>query len=282
MFTHSPESEKPLILVVQQTSSPALSNVLSEKYNIKLVPNIPPQLYFSPACILINADVRTSDAFEQTKRLKSHFSTMTIPVLLARRDHDEDDFERAVAAGIDGYLLFPCSKQTLLAHIAVTINRSLRDLHANPLTRLPGAATIYQQLKNRMIGNAAILYIDINQFKRYNDIYGFDAGNKIIVETAELLAHVLLRHGSPDDFLGHIGGDDFLILTNPIHSPLIAHTICQRFDAVHHNAGLSVTVTSLTLKKEKLRTIPYIAQKIATLMRQAKNIKSTKSTWVQE
>ena len=96
---------------------------------------------------------------------------------------------------------------------------------ASPLTGLPGNLLIEQEIERRAAGKTsfAIIYADLDNFKVYNDIYGFVHGDDIILLLGRIMAWAMKRHGAKGDFLGHVGGDDFVILT----SPCLAERICQ-------------------------------------------------------
>ncbi|MCI0562877.1 MAG: diguanylate cyclase, partial [Nitrososphaera sp.] len=80
--------------------------------------------------------------------------------------------------------------------------------------------------------NLAICYVDLNQFKAFNDHYGFKRGDDVIKKTTEILMSVSQVTGSSQDFIGHIGGDDFILLTTPERAEPICQTIIDRFDAI--------------------------------------------------
>jgi len=99
----------------------------------------------------------------------------------------------------------------------MVLRRTARDLEANPLTRLPGNVSILDELSSRLESKTlfAVCYIDIDKFKSYNDKYGFEHGDEVIRETARILIQATHKTGNPTDFIGHIGGDDFVIVTTP-------------------------------------------------------------------
>jgi diguanylate cyclase (GGDEF)-like protein len=109
------------------------------------------------------------------------------------------------------------------------IRRTSRDLEANPLTRLPGNVSILNELSKRLESNAlfAVCYCDLDKFKAYNDKYGFEHGDEVIRETARVLIGAVHQLGNPDDFIGHIGGDDFVVVT----TPSIVDKLCNKIIA---------------------------------------------------
>ena len=104
--------------------------------------------------------------------------------------------------------------------------------NSNPLTGLPGNLMIEEKLRCLLTNEAqfAVLYVDLNNFKAYNDKYGFERGDAVLLMTAETLSRALAREGQGEDFLGHIGGDDFLIITSPDRAENIARAIIEIFD----------------------------------------------------
>ena len=104
--------------------------------------------------------------------------------------------------------------------------------NSNPLTGLPGNLMIEEKLRCLLTNEAqfAVLYVDLNNFKAYNDKYGFERGDAVLLMTAETLSRALAREGQGEDFLGHIGGDDFLIITSPDRAENISRAIIEIFD----------------------------------------------------
>jgi diguanylate cyclase (GGDEF)-like protein len=106
------------------------------------------------------------------------------------------------------------------------------SLDANPLTRLPGGRAIETVLMKRIGSNLpyALCVIDLDNFKAFNDRYGYSRGNEVIKKTADIINAAVLEHGSPDDFIGHIGGDDFTVITAPECLKTVCQSIIEAFD----------------------------------------------------
>ena len=107
-----------------------------------------------------------------------------------------------------------------------------RAKYSNPLTGLPGNFLIEQELKRVVAGDQdyAVLYFDLDNFKAYNDIYGFENGDKILFLTANIIQTVLIRRQQTDAFLGHIGGDDFVAVVRDDHIEGLCQDIIAAFD----------------------------------------------------
>ena len=110
---------------------------------------------------------------------------------------------------------------------------AITALDANPLTKLPGNISINERLRKCIEGKEtfAVCLIDIDEFKAFNDYYGFEAGDKVIQQTAVILKEAVRKKGNVEDFLGHIGGDDFILLTTPDKVKPLCEQIIKDFDA---------------------------------------------------
>ncbi|MCK5512265.1 MAG: diguanylate cyclase [Thermodesulfovibrionia bacterium] len=106
------------------------------------------------------------------------------------------------------------------------------SLDSSPLTRLPGSAAIENVLKKKLETGApfAFCLIDMDNFKAFNDKYGYATGSEVIKTTAEIIERCVTKHGAQEDFVGHIGGDDFVLITNPDRFREICNTIIETFD----------------------------------------------------
>jgi EAL domain-containing protein (putative c-di-GMP-specific phosphodiesterase class I)/GGDEF domain-containing protein/CBS domain-containing protein len=103
---------------------------------------------------------------------------------------------------------------------------------ANPLTGLPGNNAIEVEINNRLAANNvfALVYIDLDNFKSFNDKFGFDYGDRLLLLTSKILNGTARKYGSGEDFIGHLGGDDFIMVTSPVHVDEICRRIIKYFD----------------------------------------------------
>jgi len=125
----------------------------------------------------------------------------------------------------------------VLAAAFVDMGKRLKNLEemyldASPLTRLPGGIAIENVLKKRIDGRQPLAFcvVDLDNFKSYNDRYGYAQGSEVIKETAHIIESVLKAKGTTDDFIGHVGGDDFVIITVPERMRSICEEIIFKFD----------------------------------------------------
>ncbi len=108
----------------------------------------------------------------------------------------------------------------------------MMDLDASPLTRLPGGIAIENVLNARLKERQALAFclVDIDNFKSFNDRYGYARGNEVIRGTGKILETAIAEHGDENAFLGHIGGDDFAIIVHPDRYRPVCQTIIDMFD----------------------------------------------------
>nr|WP_279381070.1 GGDEF domain-containing protein [Alkaliphilus hydrothermalis] len=101
----------------------------------------------------------------------------------------------------------------------------------SPLTGLPGNLMIEEKLKALIQKNQfSVLYFDLDNFKPYNDIYGFNEGDGVIQETANIITRNVQRFGRPTDFVGHIGGDDFVAILDHYEFDILCQGILDEFN----------------------------------------------------
>lgn len=185
-----------------------------------------------PDIVLLDVTMPKMTGFEVCDQIRSHSTTCLIPVILLTSRSATKDRVFGLKRGADDYLIKPCDMQELLARVDRLIRRYREALSANPLTGLPGNVTIEREIMRRLsTGEAfAVMYTDMDNFKVYNDAYGFERGDRVIRLTSSILRSAAMKEGTPDDFLGHIGGDDFILVTRPEHAAPVAGMIIHHFD----------------------------------------------------
>ena len=124
-----------------------------------------------------------------------------------------------------------------LSHAFITMAQRLKELEemsldTSPLTRLPGGLSIERKLQEHIALDdpTAFCLVDIDNFKIFNDYYGYAKGNELIKATARIIGEALATYGDDKDFIGHIGGDDFVVITKPELFEKICSAITENFD----------------------------------------------------
>src|SRR5258705_21820 len=164
--------------------------------------------------------------------LREDFRTRLIPIVfLTVRGSLKDKVEHLLA-GADDYVTKPFIPEELVGRLGAVMSRSTTTRDLNPLTGMSGNSDILREMGRRLASKErfAVLYPDIDSFKSYNDHYGFLRGDDVIKTLATIILEVLEENHSQHHFAGHVGGDDFVILTEPSLSETVAGEITKRFD----------------------------------------------------
>jgi len=193
-----------------------------------------------PDIIILDANLPGIDGFGLSKILKEDFLTAHIPVIILIDKKQMRKKMLEIEQGVDDYIANPPDPIDLEVRMEMALRRTAHQLHANALTRLPGNRRIEKIVQTKIEDGSAfsIAYYDIDNFKSFNDKYGYMKGDSVIRHTAYILSTIVKRYGNKDDFVGHIGGDDFVVVTTPEHDALIASQSILAFDRLipfHYN-----------------------------------------------
>jgi diguanylate cyclase (GGDEF)-like protein len=193
---------------------------------IELVRDMPPDL------VIVDLWMPQKNGFEVCETLKNDPATQHLPLILLSGAADIENKVQGLELGADDFVTKPVNLIELLARIRMILKRTKKSIDANPLTKLPGNASIQAKIAAAIAagGPMAVLYLDLNNFKAYNDVYGFDAGDKVLLSTGRIIVDAVKTKGGGTDFVGHIGGDDFIIVTRPEHMEAIAREIVSVYD----------------------------------------------------
>lgn len=189
-----------------------LDRLLSSQYGVSLYSHRPVKAVMDPAPLMVNAGLALEQASER-----------------AMQREPEKLYDDLVVVE-DNSLVGVVPVQRMLdtlTRIQVELARG-----ANPLTGLPGNVAIEGELAERSkTGQAfSVIYVDMDGFKAYNDAYGFENGDRMIVLLAKIILHAVKKYGGEGDFVGHIGGDDFIVITRPEYTEGISRATVRLFD----------------------------------------------------
>lgn len=184
-----------------------------------------------PDIVLLDIGLPDMGGIEVVKELRARFATACSGIIMVTAISDLAVMRAAVAAGADDYILKPYDPTELACRIEMVKERTVRNLERNPLTGLPGNNLIRNELARRIENKEpfAIGYVDIDNFKAYNDRYGPQQGDRMIVGLSAALIEASRAVGHSRDFVGHIGGDDFVLLTAPEMLPGFCGYLFENF-----------------------------------------------------
>ena len=186
-----------------------------------------------PDLVLLDLMMPRMDGSEVCRQLKANFMTSQIPVIMLTALGQLKEKVAGLNIGANDYLTKPYSLEELLVRVRNILHWSRLQREANPLTGLPGNVAIEAEATRRIQTREsfAFLYIDIDQFKAFNDYYSYQKGDEAIRATASIILCAVARHGNRTDFVGHVGGDDFVVFSTPENAHAVADEIVREFDA---------------------------------------------------
>ena len=254
-----------------------------------------------PDLILMDVNMEEMNGFEACEKIKSDFATSFIPVIMLTSQDQVQNKVHGLGKGADDYVIKTVDPLELQARIEMVIRRTQEQSGANPLTRLPGNHALERQIKKRLDsgGPFSVCYCDLDNFKAYNDKYGYEAGDRVIFHTAQLLMNTVRGMGDHNDFVGHIGGDDFVVVTTPERDVDICKSVVDAFDEtisgfyekedlergsiqIENRSGnledfpiMSITIAIVSGTQEDFETTHVIAERAAELKKYLKKFRGS-------
>jgi PleD family two-component response regulator len=164
-----------------------------------------------PAAVVLDGSEPAEAALELCRQMKAEPFTAVVPVIVYVHGDGPDIAADALEAGADEVLTPRVSERETELRLLLALRRAQRDVSVHPTTRLPGTVQIERDFAERLRtgGKFAVCYADLDNFKEFNDRYGYHQGDRVILIVSKILRDVV-RAYSPTGFVGHIGGDDFI------------------------------------------------------------------------
>jgi diguanylate cyclase (GGDEF)-like protein len=185
-----------------------------------------------PDLIILDIVMSGLTGLEVCRILRADVSNNLTPIIMLTAQVSEDDKLIGLELGADDYIMKPFNNRELISRVRNTLVRIERNRYANPLTGMCGNIEVQSELTYRLANNfeIAVIYCDLDNFKAFNDVYGFPKGDTAIRLTADVIRDAVQNVGNRDDFIGHIGGDDFIIITSWDKYEGICKMIIEDFD----------------------------------------------------
>jgi diguanylate cyclase (GGDEF)-like protein len=170
-----------------------------------------------PDLVILDVMMPGLSGVEVTRRLRAEAMTSALPIIMLTAKSQSVDKVVGLTAGADDYIVKPFDAMELVARVCGTLRRYQEFRELSPLTGLPGNSRIIREIDDRLRSGVAfaVCYCDIDGFKAVNDAYGFARGDEFIVTLARKLLRAVSEAAPPPPFLGHIGGDDFVVVCRP-------------------------------------------------------------------
>src|SRR5574344_1338064 len=185
-----------------------------------------------PSLIIINEDTIKENVLDIANKIKANEDNAITPVIVISSNIEKQHRVDVLQCFVEHYIKTPIDEQ----YLYYTIKNIIRLLYINrkvsPLTGLPGNVQIQAEMKKRLLNNEhfSMIYIDLDNFKAYNDIYGFLKGDEIIKFTAKIIVENVQDLDLENGFVGHIGGDDFVAIVSEIDYEKLCQNIIIDFD----------------------------------------------------
>ena len=183
-----------------------------------------------PNVIVLDIQLPDIDGYEVCRRLRGNLRTSHIPILFLTQRDERSDKIAGLELGADDYITKPFDIEELKLRVQNAIKRAQWENLTSPTTGLPSGKLIEEQLRMLMRRkNWAILYVGVNHITGFNEAYGFVAGDDVFRFAAMVLSDGVDERGTANDFIGHVGADDFLIIADEEHAEAIKGYVTERF-----------------------------------------------------
>lgn len=185
-----------------------------------------------PALIIIDEDTADANIVEFCKSIRSNEDNSITPIVVVSSNRDRQHVIDVLKTDVEYYIKKPIDEEYFYYTIKNIVDLLTKNRRISPLTGLPGNVQIQAEMKKRLLNKDkfAILYFDLDNFKAYNDVYGFSNGDEIIKFTARTITKHIHQIENSDNFVGHIGGDDFVAIISQTDYDLVCQNIIAEFD----------------------------------------------------
>jgi len=184
-----------------------------------------------PDLVLLDVMMPGLDGIEVTRRLRADSRTSTMPIIMLTAKSMTADRVLGLTAGADDYIIKPFDTLELVARVRSTLRRNAEARAVSPLTSLPGNLRIEEEIASRVASGQpfAVAYLDLDNFKAFNDVHGFLRGDQVILLLATALRRAVIGAAS-STFVGHVGGDDFVLVCAPDEVEKLCELAVDYFD----------------------------------------------------
>ena len=187
-----------------------------------------------PSLIIINEDaLESKNAIQMCNTIKQDEDNSITPIIVLSTNKEHEHKLEMLKLGVSHYIKHPIDEEYMLYTIQNVLNLIYKNRRVSPLTGLPGNVQIQAEMKKRFSSKEtfAMMYLDLDNFKAYNDLYGFLKGDEIIKFTAKTILKNVHTEEYEDCFVGHIGGDDFVAIISETNYDKICQNIIADFDS---------------------------------------------------
>jgi DNA-binding response OmpR family regulator len=225
-----------------------------------------------PDLALLDVMMPRLDGVELCRRLRSEPLTASLPVIMLTAKNLSVDKVVGLTAGADDYIIKPFDTLELVARVRSTLRRNAEMRAVSPLTGLPGNQRINEEIAARAAGEApiAVCHVDLDNFKAFNDCYGWIRGDDVISLLATALKAAGAEVPEPAPFVGHVGGDDFVVICSPDQVEVMTNRVLRFFDegvpSLHDPDDVANGYISIVDRQGNERRFPLTSVSIGVAM----------------
>ena len=185
-----------------------------------------------PTLLIIDEDNTDINIVEFCKSIRTNEDNNITPIIVISSNRDKEHAVDVLKTDVQYYIKKPLDDDFLYYTIKNIVGLLTKNRTVSPLTGLPGNVQIQTEMKKRLLNKDifAIIYFDLDNFKAYNDVYGFSNGDEIIKFTARTISKHIHQLDATDNFIGHIGGDDFVSIIAQTDYDKLCKEIISEFD----------------------------------------------------
>jgi diguanylate cyclase (GGDEF)-like protein len=183
-----------------------------------------------PSLIVLDIMLPDMDGYAVCKALRTAIRTSHIPIIFLTQKDERSDRIAGLELGADDYVTKPFDIEELRLRVQNALSRAERESLTDPRTGLPAGHVIEDQLRH-ILGTQgwAVLDCRINHFDTFKEVYGFVSGDDVLRFTGMTISQILDQTGDESDFVGHVGGDNFLVITRADRADQVEEQIRSRF-----------------------------------------------------
>ncbi len=185
-----------------------------------------------PSLIIINEDNIDEEIIKLCTKIRENEDNSITPIIVISSNKEKEHKVEILKTDVEYYIKKPIDPDFLYYTVYNMVKLMYRNRRVSPLTGLPGNVQIQAEIKKRLLKKEsfAIFYFDLDNFKAYNDVYGFVKGDEIIKFTAKTISKIIHNINCENTFIGHIGGDDFIAIVSNADYEKICQDIILEFD----------------------------------------------------
>jgi len=224
-----------------------------------------------PDTLVLDVMMPKMDGIEVCRRLKEDVILSRIPILMLTSLAGVDDRVKGLEAGADDYLPKPFDLRELAARVKALIRQSRRERDRNPTTNLPGSQAIEEKVTELLRAKQAfaLLYVDIENFRSFADAYGFKRADEVVAHTGNVILQAARAVSDPPAFVGHVGGDDFIVICREEVAEALSKEIKEIFlksvEVFYTDQDREVGYLSISDDRGEIRRVQFMNPSIAVI-----------------